>query len=273
MVLGVFLAAGQALAAWVNYGLGVIPNDPVAWRLPLAMPIIFTLWIMASIYMFPESPRWLVLVNRIEEATRVKTILDDLPEDSEIVRAEIMAIQASIELEGGSRSWKDILFSGRQRLFYRACLGFAVNFSAQMTGANAISFYATVIFENSLLFRPRLAALLAAVLLSWKIFTSSLSLLIVDRFGRKPLFMLAGFGTSSAMTFLAITVSMISKPAAGRAATFFFFYYFTFFTLGFLGANFLYATEVAPQDLRVHFAAIGAAVSLRLSFSSRGNAN
>lgn len=257
------------MSAWVNYGLGVIPGNSVAWRLPLAMPIIFALWISASIYCFPESPRWLVQMNRIDEATNVKSILDDVPEHSDIVRAEIMAIQTACELDSGTKGWKDIIRSEKQRLFYRACLGFAVNFSAQMTGANAISYYATNIFENSLLFPARKAAVLAAALLSWKILASSMSLVIVDRFGRKPLFMLAGTGTSTSMAFLAVTVSMITKQAAGRATTFFFFFYFTFFPLGFLGANFLHATEIAPQDLHVHFSTIGAGVSPHLSCSAK----
>lgn len=77
--------------------------------------------------------------------------------------------------------------------------------------------------------------------------------------------MVAGFGMSVSMTCLAIRVSRICSPAAGGAAVFFLFLFMSFFPLGFLGANFLYATEISPQDLGVHLAAVGTAVSSSLS--------
>lgn len=140
-------------------------------------------------------------------------------------------------------------------------LAVAVKFSAQMTGTNAITYYAKTIFQKSLHFPSRQGAVLAAGILSWKIIASSFSLFTIDRVGRKPLFMVASRGMSLCMTCMAITASMIAHPAAGKAATIFLFLYFTFFPVGFLGANFLYATEIASQDLRVHFAGIGTAIS------------
>jgi hypothetical protein len=40
----------------------------------------------------------------------------------------------------------------------------------------------------------------------------------------------------------------------------------TFFPLGFLCANFLYSTEIAPQDLRMHLSAIGTATHWLFNF-------
>lgn len=250
------------MAGWVNYGLGVIPEQQVAWRLPLAMPIIFTSMLLTGVFCFPESPRWLVQRNQLEKARIVTSILEDIPLDSEVLEVELSAMQASCEVEAQTkRAWIHIVRNESDRLLYRAFLAVAVNFAAQMTGANAISYYATTIFKQSLGYSPREAAVLAASLLSWKICSSSISIFTVDRFGRKPLFMTAAAGMSVAMTCLAVSVSFISHPAAGKAATFFLFFYMAFFPVGFLGANFLFAAEIAPQDLRVHFSVIGTAVS------------
>jgi hypothetical protein len=202
------------------------------------------------------------------------SVIDDIPINSPIIEIEIASIeQAWISESHKKAGFKHLFTIGPQRLLYRTALAFLINFFAQMTGANAISYYATTIFSESLGFPAQQASLLAAGVLTWKIFSASLAYFSVDRFGRKPLFMVAGFGMSLSMTCLAICVSFISTAAAGRAAVFFLFLYMTFFPLGFLGANFLYATEIAPQDLRVHFSAVGTAVSLSLNPLSGYNAS
>lgn len=262
VVLGSFIATGIAAAAWVNYGLSFVQDSSVSWRLPLAIPLIFTAILMASAFCFPESPRWLVQKQRMEEAREVLSILQDRPADDDTLTQELDTIRQACEAEKQHDAGFQLLFTiGHQRLFYRTVLAFLVNFNAQMTGANVISYYATTIFSESLDFRGHSASLLAAGVLTWKIVTASFAFLTVDRFGRKPLFMVSGFGMSVSMICLAITVSHISSPAAGRAAVFFLFLYMSFFPLGFLGANFLYSAEISPQHLRVHLAAVGTAVS------------
>jgi MFS family permease len=108
---------------------------------------------------------------------------------------------------------------------------------------------------------------LAGGLLTWKIFAASLAYYFVDRAGRKPLFMIAGGGMGLAMTCLAITVSQIDKSsAAGPVAVVFLFMYMAFFPIGFLGANFLYSSEIAPQHLRIHLSAVGTAAHWLFNF-------
>jgi MFS family permease len=120
-----------------------------------------------------------------------------------------------------------------------------------------ITYYGTTIFRQSLGFGSQQASVLAAGLLTWKILAASLAYYFVDRAGRKPLFMISGFGMGLSMMCLAIIVSQIQHSGAGAAATFFLFMFMFFFPLGFLGANFLYGAEIAPQELRIHLSAVG----------------
>jgi hypothetical protein len=101
-----------------------------------------------------------------------------------------------------------------------------------------VTYYATVIFRESLGFATHFAAVLAAGLLTWKIIAASLAYYYIDRAGRKPLFMLSSFGMGLAMMCLAIAVSQITHAGAGIASTLFLFMFMFFFPLGFLGANF-----------------------------------
>ncbi|KAK4498603.1 hypothetical protein PRZ48_011262 [Zasmidium cellare] len=229
------------MASWINYGLGVIPHQSVAWRLPLAIPAIFILVLLASIFLFPESPHWLTSKGRLQEARDVYSVLDDLPADSEAIRIKVAAVADSFEQHEDAKGWLRIVSRDQKsKTFYRACIAFFVNFNASMSGANGVTYYAQTIFTESLHFATREAAVLSASLLSWKIIVALIPLYVVDRFGR--------------------------RQAAGDVAVLFLFLFFAFFPVAYLGANFLYATEIAPQELRVHFSAIGTATHWLFNF-------
>ncbi|KAL3484537.1 general substrate transporter [Aspergillus germanicus] len=266
VIVGVFIASGIAIAGWVNVGLSYIEEEEVAWRLPLAIPILFTLPLMTMTMTFPESPRWLISKGRKEEAQealRALTGREVSPEEMEELQLALRQIPTS------ERGFLDLFKPGPQRLFYRLCLAIGINFCAQMTGANVISYYGKTIFKESLGLIGVKASFLNAGVLTWKIFAASLAYLSVDRFGRKPLFIIACLGMGLSMAGLAGTVWAIEYRysfGASVAATFFLFFYMTFFPLGFLGANFLYSAEIAPQDLRVHLAAVGTATHWLFNF-------
>ncbi|KAH8655126.1 sugar transporter [Tricladium varicosporioides] len=268
VILGTFVASGIAIAAWVNVGLSFHQKSSVCWRLPLSLPFFFCILICLGVFCFPESPRWLVQKGRHDDARSALSILNDIPVASEHISQEIEIMQRAWNAESSRETgFLDLLSPSRERLQYRTFLAIIINFCAQMTGANVITYYASTIFRESLQFATLQSSLLAAGLLTWKIFAAVLAYYFVDRVGRKPLFMVAGGGMGLSMMCLAITVSQISKSsAAGPAAVVFLFMFMAFFPIGFLGANFLYSTEIAPQHLRIHLSAIGTAAHWLFNF-------
>jgi sugar porter (SP) family MFS transporter len=271
VLLGTFVGSGIALISWVNFGLSFIQDTEVAWRLPIILPVIFPLQLLAFTMSFPESPRWLISQGRIEEARESMVILAEKGDvNDEVIDIEINAItQALGESSNSERGFIDLFKPGRQRLFYRWCLAVLVNLLAQMTGANAVTYYGTTIFKESLGLAPRTASLLNAVVLTYKILGAVVSFLIIDRVGRQTLFMVSGAGMAVAMSGMAGTVWAINNAytfGASAAATFFMFLYFTFYPVGFQGPNFLYGAEIAPQDLRIHIAASGTAAHWLFNF-------
>ena len=271
VIIGIFIAIGIAAAGWVNFGLFYISHNEVSWRLPLCLPIVFTLMIISSTMAFPESPRWLLSKGRDEEARAAMVALAGADQaNQEAITIEMQTISRALqEASSSERGFTDLFKNNRQRLFYRFCLAIGVNFGAQMTGANAISYYGTTIFRSSLGLPAQRASLLNAGVLTWKILAAISAYLTVDRFGRKPLFIISSLGMGVSMACLAVSVWVLQHHYTYRAsvaATFFLFLYMTFFPLGFLGANFLYSTEIAPQDLRMHLSAIGTATHWLFNF-------
>lgn len=273
VVVGIFITSGIALAGWVNVGLSHVDEREIAWRLPLALPLIFTSMLLAFPMFFPESPRWLISKGRIDEARHSMAELNSgIHAEPESIDSEISLILSLVQTDSAQPElgFRDFFRRGPQRLFYRLCLAVAVNFCAQMTGANVISYYGTRIFKQSLHMPDTEAALLNAGVLTWKIVAAASAFLTVDRLGRKPLFMIACGGMSLSMAGLAGTAWAINNApnsfGASVGATFFLFLYMAFFPLGFVGANFLYAAEIAPQTLRIHLASVGTATHWLFNF-------
>ncbi|KAH8668992.1 sugar transporter [Xylariales sp. PMI_506] len=272
VVIGIFITSGIAAAGWVNYGLSHIKEHGISWRLSLAIPLIFTAMLLIFPMFFPESPRWLIGKGRIQEARLSMLELNGSKDASlESIELEIRAIQDLVTKNSAAskRGFHSFFKHDPERLFYRFCLAIAINFCAQMTGANVISYYGTTIFKQSLHMPASSAALLNAGVLTWKTVAASFAFFASDRIGRKPLFIVACGGMSLSMAGLAGTVWAIdttSSIGASIAATFFLFLYMAFFPLGFVGANFLYAAEIGPQDLRIHLSSIGTATHWLFNF-------
>ncbi|KAG4410724.1 hypothetical protein IFR04_016141 [Cadophora malorum] len=261
---GLFMTLGYTLESWINLGASQIksgPNISASWRMPLGIPLALSLVLMGTIFTMPESPRWLISVNRVEEARTILANLKDTSETDPIITAEVEGIQYSLEESTVKKaSIKDMFTMGPEKLFYRFCLCILLQFYQQMSGSNLISVYAPVIFQQNLGLDGQTSRILSGGTLTWKFLSSFVAFFTIDRFGRRALFIFSGVGMGSCMLALAIATSFpTSNKSAGIASVFFVFAFNFFVPIGFLGANFLYCAEVAPVKLRVSMAAISTA--------------
>lgn len=92
------------IANWIAYGL-YDEGDAFQWRFPLGFQLLF-LFVVAPVLLFvPESPRWLLLRDREEEALLVLSRLmghDKSVEDYEVL-AEWRSIKTAIKIEREDR--------------------------------------------------------------------------------------------------------------------------------------------------------------------------
>ncbi|KFX96936.1 hypothetical protein O988_05101 [Pseudogymnoascus sp. VKM F-3808] len=295
---GIFIGAGVALGLWVDFGFFFVKGSSVSWRFPLGFQIVPLLMALVFILFFPESPRWLVKKGRVEEARQILAALDDLDPGSESIKQEIRDIELSLS-QCGTLSWKAMLSMGEQRLFHRTVLAATGQIFQQMCGINLISMYATTIFEQYLGLSPRTFAVAvrhpvveghaingrAAAIppnspgrhgtnfpanvrhqLDLHPLGGFLAYFTIDRLGRRVLMLWSAAGMSVCMAVLAGTTSSVGNQTALVVAVIALYFFQFIYTVGYSGLTFLYATEVAPLQLRAAISAVSTAAVWTFNF-------
>jgi sugar porter (SP) family MFS transporter len=149
-----------------------------AWRWMFASACVPGLVLAIGLFFVPHSPRWLVEKNRLPEARRVLTKTDG----AENADSEMKAILASI-LEEKGNLWE--LFGPGVRVALLIAVGLA--FFQQWTGVSTMTFYAPIIYQKAGFTQVSGAIGQTVVMNLFNIIVTVISLLIVDRVGRRPL--------------------------------------------------------------------------------------
>lgn len=254
VVDGICMVLGFVITNWVDYGFSKTTGE-TQWRVPLAISFLFPLTVLGSVFLLPESPRWLVFVCKEKEAAESLAAYRGLSVDDEAVKAEIASIKFSLELTAQSKTLtlRTLVFGDDdERLLYRFALCLVIQFFQQMCGGNLISTYITTIFQENLQLSAELSRILGASALTWKFVCNFIPFFAIDRLGRRKVFIFSGAGMSVCMIVLAITTSFGHAGKGLSVVSVVFIWLFNaFYPIGFSGANFLYCTEVAPMRLRV----------------------
>lgn len=165
--------------SWFNFGMSYVSGS-IAWRLPLAMQIVFSLIEKVSVLGVPESPRWLFTVGRHEEAIRLLALSTGEAEDSALVQEQTAEIKQALELEeiGNQTTWKKMFTQDSVCTRERVLLAFGchvsdacprprhnqtnlrVQFMNQMGGINLVVYYIPSVLVQNVGMTPRLATIL-----------------------------------------------------------------------------------------------------------------
>jgi MFS family permease len=95
------LTLGYFISAWVGYAVYFTKKQQFQWRFPLAISCLFPLVLLIGSPWIPESPRWLLLKGRTEEAWKITERLHHDPNDESQLQAreEFYQMQAQIEFD------------------------------------------------------------------------------------------------------------------------------------------------------------------------------
>lgn len=177
------LQLGQSEMAWAQ----ALQFDAYNWRWMLGLETLPAVIYFAGLFFVPNSPRWLMMKDRDNEAMDVFTKVNGKEKASDVYKL----VKESFEKEKDEekRTLKD-LFKPALKLVL--LVGIVIGILQQITGINAVFFYAPIIFEQTGIGTD--ASFVQAILvgLTNLVFTV-LAILFIDRLGRKPL-LIGGVG-------------------------------------------------------------------------------
>lgn len=228
MIEGALITGGIMISYWIDLGLS-FASGSVAWRFPLAFQIVFCLFILAFVLSLPESPRWLILKGRDEEAKDVIAAIADVDRNDKFVANEFKSIKKTV-LEMSKGTFSDLFARDRNRSLHRTVLAYANQMFQQISGINLITYYAAKIYSD-LGMRPFMARLLAALNGTEYFIASWPAVFLVERVGRRKLMLFGAAGQSATMAILAGVNSQKEKPFQ-IAGIVFLFVFNTFFAIG-----------------------------------------
>jgi sugar porter (SP) family MFS transporter len=175
------LTLGESGAAWTE----ALRLGEWNWRWMLGIETLPAVLYLLALLFVPESPRWLVMHRRDDEAVAVLERVSGSEQAAEDLRAVKEAIAAEAEL---GRASPRVLLHPSLRLVMT--IGISVGILQQITGINAVFFYAPMIFEQSGIGTN--AAFMQAVLVGLaNLVLTVVAMALIDRLGRRPLL---GFG-------------------------------------------------------------------------------
>ncbi|GAB7363332.1 hypothetical protein MBLNU230_g3613t1 [Neophaeotheca triangularis] len=252
MIEGMLITAGITISYWINYGMAFIGENEVAWRFPLAFQIVFCLIIFGTIINLPESPRWLVMKGRNEDALEVLEAVNGLPRDHPAVMAELAEVEATVR-EMNKGSYRALFQMSSYREFHRVVLAYVNQMFQQISGINLITYYAPTLYNGIGLEGPNIAKLMAACNGTEYLLAAFIPIFIVEKVGRRTLMLIGAAGMSASMAILAgsnYALEAHGNQNAGYTQAAFLFIFNTFFAIGWLGMTWLYPAEIVPLKIR-----------------------
>lgn len=186
---------GSIVAAWATYGTFRIPNT-WSWRIPSLLQGLPSILQVVLIFLIPESPRWNINNGKEQRAMDFFVKYHCAGDASDpLAKYEFDECKAAIDLEreaSQSSTWLS-LFKGRGNL-KRMRIIIAIAFFSQWSGNGLVSYYLNSVLISVGVAKAETRTLINGILQLTNYATAIFGAMMVDRLGRRFLFLASTIG-------------------------------------------------------------------------------
>ncbi|KAI4345050.1 hypothetical protein L6164_012218 [Bauhinia variegata] len=242
------ITGGQFFSFVVNYGLTKVPGT-WRWMLGVAgLPALIQLILMVFL---PESPRWLFMKNRKEEAAIVLSKIYPMPR----LEDEIKILEDHLEEESKNKrevTYRDVFTLKEIRLAF--ICGAGLQAFQQFAGISIVMYYSPTIIEMAGFKSDQSALLLSLIVSGLNAIFTILGMYLIDVVGRKKLALASLQGVLVALAVLSASSFAV---ASGKGSMFFGYLavvglamYIVFFAPGMGPVPWAVNSEIYPEEYR-----------------------
>jgi sugar porter (SP) family MFS transporter len=230
------IVTGILLAYFVNWAFaGVGPSN---WRWMYAAGALPSVIFFILLLRVPESPRWLVKQGRESEALGVLSRVNP----ADLAAAEVSSIKETLVMEKGSLA--ELFRPGFRRALLIAVV---LAILQQITGINAVLYYAPRIFERAGF--TRMSAIGQSTIVGFvNMLFTIVAIVLVDRIGRKPLLLTAAGGMG--VSLLLLGAAFRSQAFSGPLILGLILLYIAFFAMAMGPIVWVVMAEIFPTRMR-----------------------
>ncbi len=229
---------GILVAYLSNWLIGT--DGDTSWRWMLGIVAFPSLAFVILILKVPESPRWLALKKgNHEEALRILNIINP-----NTAQQSLEEMRADVKNEVHTSGLKEF-FSGKYN--FPIWLAFLFAFFNQVSGINAVIYYAPRIFEDAGLATN--SALLSSVGIGLiNLVFTMMGLVMIDRFGRKFLMYIGSIGYIISLSLVAL--AFYSGNTTGMTIPILLFVFIAAHAIGQGAVIWVFISEIFPNHVR-----------------------
>ncbi|EXF74444.1 sugar transporter [Colletotrichum fioriniae PJ7] len=236
-------------------------QDSRAYRIPFGLFYVIPSIVLALIWFIPESPRWLLLRDRVEEARKAHYLLREGTMSEDDISHEFSKIQQSLLDEPEQGRTKE-LFQGMNRK--RTAIAVGMSFFQQATGQAFASQYGAVWVKSLGTLNPFDVTLGSSALTTGLIITC---LFLTDRVGRRKILLVgAAVQTVALYTMAGLGVPRPVPNANKSGMVGMLLLFGAGFGLGWGPLTYVVVTEVPALRLRDRSQRVSSLVNIFMNF-------
>ncbi|KAK4266506.1 hypothetical protein QN277_027413 [Acacia crassicarpa] len=242
------ITGGQFLSYLINLGFTQVPGT---WRWMLGVSGVPAVIQFVCMLFLPESPRWLFVKDRQNEAVNVLSKIYDFARLEDEV--EFLRVQSEQDHQKTKeiRYW-DVFKYKQIRLAFLA--GAGLQAFQQLTGINTVMYYSPTIVQMAGFHSNELALLLSLIVAAMNAAGTVLGIYLIDHAGRRKLALYSLTGVITALILLSVSFLKQSSDSTnglyGWLAILGLALYIAFFSPGMGPVPWTVNSEIYPEEYR-----------------------